>query len=76
MSSSVHIDNKQKGIWIIGKEPTKRLAGTIYTAEALYPSNFRQSRKRFALSLHYNKKKVYCFLMLQKYISTKQWTHK
>ena len=62
MSSSVHIDNKRKGIWIIGKEPTKRLAGTIYTAEALYPSNFRQSRKRFALSLHYNKKKSLLFL--------------
>ena len=53
MSSSVHIDNKD--ILIFDKGSTQGLDGTISTAEALYPTNFTQSGKRFVLSLHYNK---------------------
>ena len=33
--------------------PTQGL-GTKFTAEALYPINFTQSKKRFELSLHFN----------------------
>ena len=54
MSSSVHIDNKNKDILILGERPTQRLDDTTLTAEAKYPINFIQPRKRFVLSLHYN----------------------
>ena len=53
MSSSVHVDNKRKDILILGEGPTQRLNHTL-TAEAKYPINFTQSRKRFVLSLLYN----------------------
>ena len=52
INSSVHIDNKD--ILIRDKGSTQGLDGTIFTAEARYPTNFTQSGKRFALSLHYN----------------------
>ena len=54
MSSSVHIDNKGKDILILGEGPTQGLDDTTLKAEAKYPINFTQSRKRFVLSLHYN----------------------
>ena len=54
MSSSVHVDNKEKDILILGEGPTQGLDDTTLTAEAKYPINFTQSRKRFVLSLHYN----------------------
>ena len=34
MSSSVHIDNKEKDILILGEEPTQGLDDTTLTAEA------------------------------------------
>ena len=37
MSSSVHIDNKNKDILILDKEPTQGLDDTTLTAEAKYP---------------------------------------
>ena len=52
MSSAVHIDNKNKDIWILGEGPTQRLDDTILTAEAIYPINFTQTNTRFVLSLH------------------------
>ena len=36
MSSSVHIDNKGKDIWIVGKGLTQGLADTTLTAESQY----------------------------------------
>ena len=54
MSSSVHIDNKNKYILILGEGPTQRLDDTTLTAEATYPISFTQPRKRFVLSQHYN----------------------
>ena len=53
MSSSVHLNNKNKDILILGKEPTKGLDNTTLTAEAKYPINFTESGKIFLLSLHY-----------------------
>ena len=47
MSSSVHIDNKEKDILIVGEGPTQRLDDTTLIAEAIYPSSFTQSNKRF-----------------------------
>ena len=54
MSSSVHIDNKNKAIVIVGEGQSEGLDDTILTAEAKYPINFKLSRKKFELSLHYN----------------------
>ena len=54
MSSSVHIDNKNKDISVLGEWATQGLNDTTLTAEALHPINFTQPNKRFVLSLHYN----------------------
>ena len=54
MSSSAHTNNKGKGILILGKVQTQGLDNTTLTAETKYPTNFTQSGKRFAFSLHYN----------------------
>ena len=62
MSSSVHVDNKRKDILILGKGLTQKLDGTTFAAEALYPISFRQSRKRFVLSLHYNGSNSFLFV--------------
>ena len=62
MSSSVHVDNKNKDILILGEGPTQGLDGTTLTAEAKYPINFTQPRKRFELSLHYNGSSSFLFV--------------
>ena len=51
MSSSVHIDNKEKDILIFDERPKQGLDDITLTAEAKYPINFTQLRKRFVLSL-------------------------
>ena len=53
MSSFSHIDNKGKDILILGEGPTQGLDDTTLTAEAKYPINFTQLRKRFVLNLYY-----------------------
>ena len=62
MSSSPHIDNRGKDILILSKGPIQSLDGTKFTAEALYPINFTQLGKRFALSLHYNGSNNFLFV--------------
>ena len=62
MSSSVHIDNKNKAILILGEGPTRELDHTTLTAEAKYPINFTQPNKRFVLSLHYNDSNSFLFV--------------
>ena len=52
---SVHIDNKNKDILLLGKGPRPGLDDTTLPAEAKYPINFTQPNKRFVLSLHYNR---------------------
>ena len=71
MSSSVHIDDKNKGIFIVGEGPIQRVDDTTLIAEVKYPINFTQPRKRFVLS-----NVVSYLLMLQKYINSKQKTLK
>ena len=44
MSSSVHIDNKNKDFLILGEGLTKGLDDTALTAEAKYPINLTQPR--------------------------------
>ena len=74
MSSSVHIDNENKDIPILGEGSTQGFNDTTLTAKAKNPINFTQSGKRFVLRY-----KVYTLmeatvsylLMLQKYINSK-----
>ena len=54
MCSSLHIDNKNKYILILGEGPTQGLDDAALTTEAKYCINFTQPRKRFVLSIHYN----------------------
>ena len=58
MSSSVHIDNKNKDILILGEGPTQGSHDTTLTAEAKYSSNVTQPNK----SLHYNGSNSFSFI--------------
>ena len=60
-SSSAHIDNKKKDILILGKRPTQGLEHTL-TAEKMYSINFKMTKKKFCLSLHYNGTNSYLFV--------------
>ena len=62
MSSSVHINNKNKDNLIVGRGPTQGLDDTTLTAEGKCPINFTQPRKRFVLSLHYNGSNSFLFV--------------
>ena len=61
---------------ILREGKKRRLDGTTCTAEAKYPINFTQSEKRFVLRPHHNGNKIFCLLMLQKYINSKQKSQK
>ena len=54
MSSSVHIDNKNKDILILGERPTQGLDDNTLVVETNQIKDFTQPNKRFVLSLHYN----------------------
>ena len=54
MNSSVHVDNKGKGILILGKGPTQGLGEHSLTAEKKYSINFSKDTVKVCLSLHYN----------------------
>ena len=60
MSSSAHIDNKKKGILVLGIAPTQGLEHTL-TTEKMYSINFTVTKKKFCLSLHYNGATSYLF---------------
>ena len=66
MSSSVHTDNKNKDILILGKGPTQGLDDTTLTAEAEYSINFPRSNRKFSLSLHYNQRNSFLFVTATK----------
>ena len=51
MSSSAHVDNKDKDILILGEEPAQGLDGTTLTIEKMYPTNFTENNKKVSLSL-------------------------
>ena len=46
-SPSLHIDNENKYILILGEGATQGLDDTTLTPETKYPINFTRSRKRF-----------------------------
>ena len=62
MCPSMHIDNKNKDILIIGERATQILDDTILTPEEKHPINFTQSGKRFVLSLQYNGSNSFLFV--------------
>ena len=55
----MHVGNKKKNILILGEGPIQGLNDTTKLTEAI---NFRQSRKRFVLSMHYNGSNSFLFL--------------
>ena len=61
MSSSAHIENKKKGISVLGKGTTQALEHTL-TAEKMYSINFTVTNKKFFLSLHDNGANSYLFV--------------
>ena len=61
MSFSAHIDNKKNNILVLGKGPTQGLEHTL-TAEKMYSLNFTVTKKKFCLSLHYNRANSYLFV--------------
>ena len=62
VSSSVHIDNKEKDILILGKGSRQGLNDTTLTAEAQYSINFSRLNGKFYLSLHYNGSNSFLFV--------------
>ena len=62
MSSSMHIDNKNKVILILCKRPTWGSDNTTLTAEAGYAINFSRSHKKNCLSIHYNGRNSFLFV--------------
>ena len=71
MSSSVHVDNKGKDILILGSGPMQGLGEHSLTAEKMYLINFTVTRKKFYLSLHYNRANIYLFVNGTKIIKFK-----
>ena len=61
MSSSLHIDNMGKDIWIFGKGPTQGLNHTL-TAETQYSINFTRPDIKFCLVLHWNGSNSFLFV--------------
>ena len=59
--SSVRIDNKKKGILVLGKGPTQGLDHTI-TAEKMYSINFTVTNKKICLRLYYYGANSYLFV--------------
>ena len=60
ISSSVHIDQKNKYILILGEGPTQGLDDT--TEEAQYSISFSISNRKFCLTLHYNGSNSFLFV--------------
>ena len=70
MSTSIHVDNKKKDILVLGRGPTQGLESTL-TAEKMYSINFTVTKKKFCLSLHYNRGNGYLFVNGTKIIKFK-----
>ena len=67
MSSSVHVDDKGKDILILGEDIwIQGLDNTALTAEAKYSIDFTQPKKKFVLSLHYNRSNSFLFVNVTK----------
>ena len=47
MNSSIHVDNKEKDILILGNDPTQGLGEHSLTAEKMYSINFSKDNINF-----------------------------
>ena len=65
-SSSVHIDNNDKAILVLGKGPTQELDDTTITTKAKYFVSFTRSRRKFCFRQHYNESKSFLFVNVTK----------
>ena len=72
MSSSVHVDNKEKEILILGKGATQGLGEHSLTAEKMYSVNFTDNGDKYCLSLHFNGTKSYLFVNGKEIIKFKE----
>ena len=54
MSPSLHVDNKEKDILILGKGPTQGLGEHSLTSEKMYPINLTANKGKNCLNLHYS----------------------
>ena len=63
------VDNKNKGISVLGEGTTVRLDYTTITTEAEYSIIFTWSKRKFCLSLHYNESNCFLFVNCHKNIS-------
>ena len=72
MSSSVHIDDKNKDVSILGKVPTQGLDDPKFTGEVQYSINFSRSNRKFFEACIIMGATVFYLLMLQKYINSIQ----
>ena len=62
MSSSVHVDNKEKDVLILWKGPRQGLGEHSLTAEKMYSVNVTENNEKSCLSLHYNWANSYLFV--------------
>ena len=62
MNSSVHADNKQNNILILGKGPIDGLDDTTLTAEKDSSIDLATHNKKYFLSLHDNIAHIYIFV--------------
>ena len=70
MSSSVHVDNKEKNILILGERPTQRLDGTL-TVEKSIQLILLKITKNVCLSLDYNGANSFLFVNGMEIIKSK-----
>ena len=66
MSPSLHIVKKKRDILIVGGGLTQGLDDTTITTEVKYCINFKQSNRKFSLSLHYNGSNNFLFVNVTK----------
>ena len=62
MNSSVHVNNKEKDILILGKGPSKGLGEHSLTPGKMYSVNFTDNRDKYCLSLRYDGVNSYLFI--------------
>ena len=62
MSSSGHVDNREKDVLIVGHGPVQRSDDTASNAEKAYAVNFSEQQKKFCLSLYYKGANSYIFV--------------
>ena len=54
MTNLKHVNNKTKGVLVLGRGLIQKIDDTTSYAEKMYSPNFTIANKTFCLSLHYN----------------------